>query len=216
MAEPTERWSLPTRIAFRFFCAFFLLYFPIPMLPIQFLGSVFQTFYTATVSPVGQLVFGVEAKQRTTGSGDTTWDWVQLFVIVVLSSVITLVWSILDRKRTSYPRLLVWSRVFVRFALAAAMIEYGLAKALPTQFVPPSLDRLMMPFGQASPMGLLWTFMGWSPAYTVFAGIGELLGGLLLTTRRTALLGALITAGVMVNVAMMNFSYDVPVKLYSS
>jgi hypothetical protein len=58
--------------------------------------------------------------------------------------------------------------------------------------------------------------MGASAAYTIFTGLGELLGGLLLTTRRTALLGALITAAVMVNVVVLNFSYDVPVKIYSS
>jgi hypothetical protein len=65
-------------------------------------------------------------------------------------------------------------------------------------------------------MGLLWTFMGASVAYSVFAGLGELVGGLLLTLRRTTLLGALICVGVMSNVVVMNFSYDVPVKVYSS
>jgi ABC-type cobalt transport system substrate-binding protein len=65
-------------------------------------------------------------------------------------------------------------------------------------------------------MGLLWTFMGASLAYNVFTGIAEMLGGALLTMRRTTLLGALISAGVMANIVMLNFSYDVPVKLYSS
>jgi hypothetical protein len=43
-----------------------------------------------------------------------------------------------------------------------------------------------------------------------------MLGGLLLTTRRTTLLGALVSIGVLGNVVMLNFSYDVPVKLFSS
>jgi hypothetical protein len=64
-------------------------------------------------------------------------------------------------------------------------------------------------------MGLLWAFMGSSVAYTVFAGLSELVGGLLLTVRRTTLLGALVCVGVMSNVVMLNFSYDVPVKVYS-
>lgn len=37
-----------------------------------------------------------------------------------------------------------------------------------------------------------------------------------MTARRTTLLGALVCIGVMSNVVMLNFSYDVPVKLYSS
>jgi hypothetical protein len=65
-------------------------------------------------------------------------------------------------------------------------------------------------------MGLLWTFMGASESYTVFAGLCELVGGLLLTTRRTTLLGALFSAAVLGNIVMLNFSYDVPVKLYSA
>src|SRR5205823_3894789 len=86
----------------------------------------------------------------------------------------------------------------------------------PSQFPAPTLDRLMQRFGDASPMGLLWTFMGASVAYNLFSGGAEMLGGLLLTTRRTALLGALVSAGAMVNIVMLNFAYDVPVKIYST
>jgi len=43
-----------------------------------------------------------------------------------------------------------------------------------------------------------------------------MLGGLLLTTRRTTLLGALVSIGVLTNVVMMNFCYYVPVKQFSA
>ena|GEM_PF-5392919 len=36
----------------------------------------------------------------------------------------------------------------------------------------PTLDRLVQPFGDASPMGLVWTFMGASTAYPIFAAPG--------------------------------------------
>ena len=65
-------------------------------------------------------------------------------------------------------------------------------------------------------MNVLWAFMGASRPYTVFAGLGEVLAALLLIWRRTGSLGGLVTIGVMTNVAMLNFCYDVPVKLYSS
>jgi hypothetical protein len=42
-----------------------------------------------------------------------------------------------------------------------------------------------------------------------------MLGGLLLTMRRTTLLGALVSIAVLSNVVVLNLSYDVPVKLYS-
>ena len=89
------------------------------------------------------------------------------------------------------------------------MISYGVVKIIAA--VPqPELDRLIQPFGDASPMGLLWTFMGASESYNLFTGTGEVLGGLLLTTRRTTLLGGLVCFGVMSHVAMLNFSYDLP------
>jgi hypothetical protein len=64
-------------------------------------------------------------------------------------------------------------------------------------------------------MGLLWMFMGYSKPYTFFAGLAETLAGVLLFFRRTALLGALLAAAVLTNVAMLNFSYHVTVKLNS-
>src|SRR5262249_15206059 len=68
----------------------------------------------------------------------------------------------------------------------------------------------------SSPMGLLWTFMGFSKPYTVFAGLSETIGGVLLFFRRTATLGAMILVAVIGNIVLMNFSYDVPVKIFSS
>ena len=64
-------------------------------------------------------------------------------------------------------------------------------------------------------MGLLWTFMGASVPYTIFAGLMELSAGLLLLFRRTASLGTLAAIPVLTNVVMLNFCYDVPVKLFS-
>ncbi len=98
------------------------------------------------------------------------------------------------------------------------MVGYGLAKVgtLSNQFPPLGIWRLAQRYGESSPMGLLWTFMGSSRAYTAFAGGMELLGGMLLVWRRTALLGACVSIGVMLNIMLMNFCYDVPVKLFSA
>jgi hypothetical protein len=65
-------------------------------------------------------------------------------------------------------------------------------------------------------MGVVWAWMGASYAYNVFAGIAEMGSGFLLFFRRTVTLGALASIAVLLNVVMINFAYDVPVKLYSS
>jgi len=96
------------------------------------------------------------------------------------------------------------------------MIGYGAYKVISSQFPAPTLDRLMQPYGDSSPMGLLWTFMGASVPYTMFVGFAEMIAGILLFPRKTSTLGALMSVGVLSNVVALNFSYDVPVKLYST
>ena len=95
------------------------------------------------------------------------------------------------------------------------LLSYGFAKVYKTQFPEPSLIRLLQPLGSFSPMGLAWTYMGFSEAYNMYTGMLEVLGGLLLIWRRTTTLGALLVAGVMSHVVVMNFTYDIPVKLLS-
>jgi hypothetical protein len=221
--DESPRWNPATRIGFRFTFSYLVLYifpFPLDVIPgavADFVFSRYQEIWQELVLAVGRRFFGVTATVVANGSGDTTFDYLKMLCMAGVAVLATIVWSILDRRRPSYTRLNEWLRVYVRFSLAAAMISYGAAKVIPPrQFPPPTLDRLLQPFGDASPMGLLWTFMGASVAYTFFSGAGELLSGLLLTFRRTTLLGALIGMAVLVNIVALNFFYDVPVKLYSS
>ncbi|HTQ79627.1 MAG TPA: hypothetical protein VMM92_06500, partial [Thermoanaerobaculia bacterium] len=213
-------WSLGQRLGFRFFFSYFLLYlFPFPLdyipYPVKPL-ELYQRGLNGLVLWVGRVLFGQTITVFPNGSGDTTYNYVQLFCYLTIACVATAVWSVLDRKRLAYPRLQQWFRLYLRFALATAMLSYGAIKVIKSQFPNPSLGRLIQPFGDASPMGLLWTFMGASKAYTNFSGACEMLGGFLLTARRTTLLGALVCFGVITNIVLLNFCYDVPVKLYSS
>lgn len=151
-----------------------------------------------------------------TGSGDKLYDWLLAATFAALAAVATVTWSILDRRRTRYDRLAALLRVFIRYHLAVQMLGYGFAKVIKTQFPDAGPYVVSRAYGDSSPMGLLWTFMGFSTAYTFFAGASELAGGLLVLFRRTATLGAIVILGVMTNVAMLNYCYDVPVKLFST
>ncbi|MBV8546159.1 MAG: hypothetical protein JO093_01000 [Acidobacteria bacterium] len=213
-----QPWPLAKRILFRFAVAFFVLInfpFPFDFIPIGALEPVFEKISDAPVHLAARMLH-VSVDVRPNGSGDTTYNYVNLLCVFVIAIVITIIWSILDRRRLRYDKGWIAFRAYLRFVLAVAMISYGMAKVIPSQFPAPTLDRLMQRFGDASPMGLLWTFMGASVAYNIFSGAAEMLGGLLLTTRRTTLLGALVSAGAMTNIVMLNFAYDVPVKIYST
>jgi hypothetical protein len=215
----TPAWSLPRRLLFRFTFVYFVLYlFPFPLDIIPYVGVIgqwYQSLWNAIVPWVGKHLFHVDITVRPNGSGDTTYNYVQVLCYLVLALVAAALWSLLDRERPHYARLHGWLRVYIRFGLASVMISYGAVKVIKSQFPNPTLDRLLQPFGDASPMGLLWTFIGASMAYSVFSGACEMLGGLLLVSRRTTILGALFSIAVLGNVVMLNFCYDVPVKLYS-
>lgn len=149
---------------------------------------------------------------------DANAGYIQLLLIFVVSIFATILWSIFDRRRTDYRALHEYLRVYFRYALAFNMLAYGWDKVLALQFSwsLPEPQRLAEPLGSYSPFALMWTFMGYSKPYTIFAGLGEVAGGMLLFFRRTTTLGAIIVAFVMANVVMMNFSYGVPVKIFSS
>ncbi len=158
---------------------------------------------------------GAVTRYHVTGSGDTTLDYIQVFCFAVIAIIAAAIWSILDRRRQNYRTLYAWLRLVVRFTLSFTLLSYGFAKVFPLQFIPPGLSRLTETYGDSSPMGLLWTFMGASTAYTVLCGLVEAAGGVLLFFRRTTALGALVGGVAMLNIAALNFCYDVPVKLYS-
>ncbi|MCG3124656.1 MAG: hypothetical protein GIKADHBN_03131 [Phycisphaerales bacterium] len=163
--------------------------------------------------------FSIEITVFPNGSGDTTYNYFEIVIFTAVALAATIVWSVVASLRgggRSHPRLHAFLRVYVRFVLALTMIGYGMAKVIKLQFPDPDPFRLTETFGEASPMGILWALMGASWGYNVFGGLGEVIGGLLLLWRRTTMLGALVTAAVMANVVALNFSFDVPVKLYSS
>ncbi len=222
-AESESAWPAPLRVAFRVVFVYVGLYllrewlFLVPGL--EKVGAGYSAASQSIELWVGRHFAGItgpiDVHTLGTGSGDTVLAYLSLLWQSAAACAATLIWTIFAH-RTEYGRLHQWLRVYVRYALGGVMLGYGFAKVFfPGQFAPPTLDRLMEPFGHASPMGLLWTFMGASHAYTTFTGAVECAGGLLLFTQQTTLLGAVVIAAAMGNVAMLNFSYDVPVKLYS-
>jgi uncharacterized membrane protein YphA (DoxX/SURF4 family) len=218
-------WSLAARVAFRFCFVYFGMFcvatqilgslFPIPKVDIPDLSSLW---------PMRQITFWIAAHvfraklplvYTGSGSGDKTFDWVLMFWLLVVAALATGIWSTLDRKRDNYVTLQKWFRVFIRIALAGQMITYGMDKIIPLQMPFPYLTRLLEPFRDFAPMGVLWASIGDAPAYETFAGCAEMLGGILLIFPRTTMLGALVCVADMTQVFMLNMTYDVPVKQLS-
>lgn len=223
-APPTAptAWTPAARVAFRFSVVYLGLYAAVT----QILGGVLilPNAYVPALGPLpplrdftfwlaGQL--GAEPPLDFAGtSGDTLFHWVQNAWVLAAAVVATAAWSIADSRR-HYAALHAWFRLFVRFALAAQMFYFGMAKVIPTQFRPPALTTLVERVGNLSLSDLLWVFIGASTPYQILTGAAEVAGGLLLVVPRTVTLGALVCLADMLQVFALNMTYDVGLKQIS-
>ena len=221
-------WGTAKRIAFRLAFCYLVLYVSLDLLAIALggnLGSYLYKAYAKIWYPVVPWVGAHILHLKTPvdpgelimdGVGDTAFEYVQIFSFLLLAVIATLVWSLIDRRKKPYCELHHWLRVYVRYVLAFTLLNYGMFKVIKTQFPFPGFSQLLTTYGDSSPFDLLWNFMGYSTSYTFFAGAVEVLGAALLFFRRTVTLGALVAFASMLNVVMLNYSYDVTVKITST
>jgi hypothetical protein len=215
-------WSFYEKFFFRFFLILFLLYIffnPNGVLPysdyvFNYYIPPFHKLMVWTAKYILRLSYPITV--FTNGSGDTTYDYVVVFFIGIVSAVAAVAWSLLDRGTKSYNKLYYWLSTIVRYYVAITMFSYGFVKVFKLQFPFFSPDRLLEPYGNSSPMGLAWNFLGFSQGYNYVMGFAEILSGVLLLFRRTTTLGAIVTLAVAGNIMAINYCYDVPVKLLST
>jgi hypothetical protein len=221
---PPCHWRLFTRIAFRSCFLYFILYVVCTQMVTMLLHTAnWGAPNFGARPPVSTAVMWVirhvfrdhRMLGMVGGSGDKMYDWVLALCLLMSTALLATIWSVLDRRRGQYTRLHRAFRVFLRFALGSTLIGYGAAKAVPLQMPYPPLTRLLEPYGNFSPMGVLWSSIGASRSYEIFTGGVELLCGILLFIPRTQLLGASFALAATVQVFALNMTYDVPVKLFS-
>lgn len=213
----------PRAVVSRFACAYWAMFcaFVVVVDPqvngTAWLGKLTRPVWAAMIAWVGRHILGIQSEiDLTDNRGDSIGEWVSVCCIASLALIVAAVWSVVDRRRPRGVRAREALRVLVRYTLAFIMLGYGVLKLFLGQFPEPSAGSLVQRVADATPSELLWTFMGSSPAYVFFSGVGETLGAALLLFRRTTTLGALVLAAVLTNVVMLNFCYDVSVKINSS
>ena len=225
-AQQPVRWSLPTRIAFRF-CFCYLLPFGVTGL-YMFAGfmflmtnSPFWNFdridpWRAALSWICAHIFRIHRKLFIYPDADYLSGYLQHLVELIVALAATVVWSILDRKRSDYRRLYGWFTIFLRFSLAIVLFSYGFDKVFPMQFGELTPSRLSQQVGGMDMFNMLWVFMASSQPYAIISGAMEVLAGLLLLAPRLETLGALLAVPVLTNIFLLNMDYGVPVKIVSS
>lgn len=215
-------WHWYERILFRFFFVFFILFIFLKnngAFPVEFayVTAPISDQFSKLVPWVSKQVLKIpyEFERNGYGSGDNTYSYVTVFIIFSIAAIATIFWSAIDWNRKSYVKLYYWLTVLIRFYLAFTLFNYGIVKIIQLQFPSPHVGRLMQPYGESSPMGLAWTFLGFSKGYNIFMGVAEC-AALLLLFRRTMTFGAIITLMTAANVMAVNYFFDVPVKILST
>jgi uncharacterized membrane protein YphA (DoxX/SURF4 family) len=218
---PEAPWSTAHKVAFRFAFCYFVQYivFSVPYLlltrltTLQWNGKQIIELPWLTIVPwvsshiLRFTVMGIG------GTYDSAYYWVQKFCYMLIAAIVTIVWSILDSKRADYAKLDAWLRLFLRLCLAYILFGYGGAKVMPFQMPPPSISRMVQPFGDLMPFHLLWAFMGYSTFYEVLCGVVEMVCSVLLLIPGMTMLGAFLSLAALGNILVLNVSYDVFVKL---
>lgn len=220
---PVIEWTFFRKLLFRLgFTFIFLTLFPFPidtLLPFfTWPSEKITEFYNFLIPIIGKHLLNIDypIDLELNGSGDKTKDYVAFFIQLLFASIATIIWSILDRKRLSYNKLFYWFIVLCRYYLAFTMFGYGFAKVFKLQMGALSLGQLVQPIGEQSPMGMAWNFVGFSDLYCRFSGWAEVVSGILLVFSRTAILGGIVSFVVLFHVMLLNFSFDIPVKIYST
>ena len=165
---------------------------------------------------VARTVFGVDVPLDDISGGETLFFWIQWSWVIVAAVVITAVWALLDHRRRAPGLALPWAHLIVRLVLAASLLEYGMTKVMLTQFPSPPLTALVTPAGDMTLSALLWTTIGSAPAYQIATGCVEVLAGVLLLIPRTVPIGALLAIVSLLQVLLLNLTFDIGVKLVTT
>lgn len=146
---------------------------------------------------------------------DSTGLYLYMLNIALLSVAGSLVYTIGLKKKELSARGIALFTVFVRYLLAFKLLQYGLNKVFKCQFFQPEPNILYTPFGMLPKELLYWSVNGISYGFSVFTGALECLAGMLLLWRRTFVPGAIAAFVILVQVAAVNFCYDISVKILS-
>lgn len=206
------------RVALRSLLAFVLLFaitlpFPLHYFPSlgMYLADIFQPLNAWTA----ETLFGIDFQFIAANESDSLGLYFHCFHLAVFSFLIGWTWNRWFH-RFSENEIRSFLHVSAAYILAFFLFKYGFDKLFKVQFYLPEPNTLFTPMGMLSKDILFWSTIGSSYSYSLFAGILEILPAILLIFRKTRLLGALIAFGVLIHVLLINFSFDISVKLLSS
>lgn len=196
---------------FLFLCIAFI---PFPFHLARFQQPVTDLIFGRLIAAVSTVVFKLPLT-TTEVSSDSGSMYVLVFLLLILAVLISLLIQFLPKWKFYKGKILSFLYVVFYYYLVLLLLKYGLDKIFKGQFYLPEPNTLYTRLGQMDKDLLYWTSMGTSRFYNIFMGTAEVMAGVLLFFRRTRMAGLLIAAGIFLQVVMINFGFDISVKLYS-
>lgn len=132
-------------------------------------------------------------------------------ILLILIFLISILISLFFKNRKFIPL----AKNLLTFYLIFILLKYGIDKIMGTQFYTPEPNILYSNFGNLDKDILFWSVLGVSKIYCIITGIVEILTAILLFFRRTRLIGLLISLFILIQILVINFSFDISVKSYS-
>ncbi len=186
----------------KFIFRFFLLYFFLQVLPLDL--RFFRHLLSFDWLNYQGLFYLAKYSPTFTGT-DSFINWI---IIALWALAGTLLWDKVYKKPLNEDRLSYGIRVLVRYRLAAGIIAYGFLKFFPLQAPLPSISNLNTAYGDFTAWKLFSLGLGVVPGYQSFLGLVEIIAGLLLLNRKTAIIATLIILPFTGNVAISNVAYE--------
>lgn len=139
-----------------------------------------------------------------------------LFIIIILMSLI-ISFIILKLTRVQFQtNFIKFVKAISTIYLSLILFKYGCDKIFHAQFYTPEPNILYTNFGKLDQDILYWSVMGLSWKYSLFLGIIEVLVAIGLLFQKTRVLSLFIALFTIVHIVVINFSFDISVKLFSS
>ncbi len=194
------------------FSLFFLLcvlFIPFPLTIFRFQENISNFCFKKLCTVIAENVFG---KIPTAGISS---DAVLLYILVLILFLLACLLSFPVFKKQP-DRVLGLIRKSLVYYLALLLLKYGIDKVTSSQFYSPEPNILHTSFGNMEKDILFWSTLGTSRLYNLLTGGFEMIAGILLLFKRTRVIGLLISLVILAQVVVVNLSFDISVKLYSS
>ncbi|MFZ1528097.1 MAG: hypothetical protein WAT19_05055, partial [Ferruginibacter sp.] len=189
-------------------CAAFI---PFPLLNFTFQQKITELLFSNLIGAVYHFLTGT--KLRVTGiSSDSSSMYLLVFLLLFFAAIAALIPFI---KKKSGNINSVNYKICCGY-LCFVLLKYGLDKIFKTQFYLPEPNILFTPAGNLDKDILYWSCMGSSRVFNLATGAIEILTAIFLFFKRTRQAGILMAMVVLVNVLLVNISFNISVKLFST